>query len=724
MVRSQLEVQTGQTLSYPAIARDIRRLYDLGFFSHIAVEAEPSGAGVALIYTFEEKQFISEIRLVGNDKVRARAIRTALSWKEGDTFSPQAYEQERSALLELYQSKGFPNATVDILVDEVAPSRVRVTYLIDEGGKARIRDVEFDGNDVLTDRQLRRLMQTKRAWWFLGGKYDETKFEADLQNIVRAYGNHGRLEADVVQTEFDFGDRGKDLFITVRLFEGPEYHVENLGVTGNVVFENEELEDIIDVRAGDVHNVGQVAEDANILQQGYQDSGYVNARVDPRVTVDREAKTTSVVHTVNEDQLLYVRQIKISGNDITKDAIIRRQLMLTPGDRFDGGAMRTSQRSLENTGFFEGAPRLTLEDPTPEDLWTDLLVHVDEGKTGNFSFGAGYSTEEKFGGFTEISLRNFDIMNWPRFSGGGQQFSAKLSVGDVRTSYSLSFMDPELFGYPLSGGFDLFNESYKHDDGNYTERNQGFQLKGMKMLSPFVGARLSLRYVDTDVTDLPLFGYPTLRQQRDLDLTVAVVGGITRNTVDLFRDPSRGSKHDLEVQVAGFGGDNEFYKVRHDSTWYKSLDEDSKWVASFRTREGWIDEYGSSEVVPLQERFFAGGSATVRGYGTRDIGPRERRFRFFGEDYPIGGNVMFVTNTELKYKATNLFRLYAFLDTGAVWATGSDIDFGEIRYGAGLGFGVDVPKLGPIRVDYGFPLNPEGHQDDGGRLHLSTGFRF
>jgi outer membrane protein insertion porin family len=440
--------------------------------------------------------------------------------------------------------------------------------------------------------------------------------------------------------------------------------------------------------------------------------------------VDRETKTTSIVHSVDEDELLYVREIKITGNDITKDAIVRRQLTLTPGDRFDGAAMRTSQRTLENTGYFEGTPRLTLEDPTPDDIWTDLLVNVDEGKTGNFSFGAGYSTEERLGAFTEVSLKNFDIMNWPTFTGGGQQFGAKLNIGDVKSSYSISFMDPELFGYPLSGGFDIFSESYKHDDADYTEQNQGFQVRGIKMLSPFVGARLSLRYVDTEVTDLPTLGYPTLRMQQDLEITIATIAGLTRNTVDLYRDPGRGSKHDIEVQLAGFGGDNEFYKVKHDSTWYKSIDEDSNWVASFRTREGWVDEYGSSEIVPLQERFFAGGSTTVRGYGSRDIGPRERRFRFFGEDYPVGGDLMFVTNTELKYKVNELFRLYAFVDTGAVWETTSDFDLGDIKYGAGLGFGVDVPKLGPIRIDYGFPLNPDEDQDDGGRLHLATGFRF
>src|SRR5690606_38129115 len=196
--------------------------------------------------------------------------------------------EERDAILQLYESKGFPNATVDINVDEVAPARVRVTYAINEGRKARVRSIEFVGNETLSDRQLRKLMQTRRSWWFMGGRYDEATFEADLQRIVDEYGNYGRLEAEIVETEIVQPEGEKGVDIVIHVSEGPVYHVDTLEIAGNFVFNTDEIHEIIETRPGEIHNRGQVVEDADLIEQGYQDSGYISARVDPNGTLDRE----------------------------------------------------------------------------------------------------------------------------------------------------------------------------------------------------------------------------------------------------------------------------------------------------------------------------------------------------------------------------------------------------------------------------------------------------
>ena len=175
--------------------------------------------------------------------------------------------------------------------------------------------------------------------------------------------------------------------------------------------------------------------------------------------------------------------------------------------------------------------------------------------------------------------------------------------------------------------------------------------------------------------------------------------------------------------MAGFGGDHEFVKLEHDSTWYRSVGSAEKVVLSLRQREGWMTEYGSSDYVPLQDRFYAGGTTTVRGYRNRDIGPKVREYRYWGDTFAVGGNVRLLTNLELKYKITEILRVYTFADAGGVWDD-SNIDLGDFRYSVGVGLGFNVPMLGPIRVDYGFPLNPDEDQSSSGRLHLATGFRF
>lgn len=724
LVRSQLEVQPGQNYNPAAVARDIRRLHGLGHFDTIKVDASPSDGGLTLTYILTEKRIIDEVKIIGNNKVKTSKIRGVLSWKEGDTFATEAYDQERESILKLYQEKGFANTSVDINVEKVGPSRVRVTYVVDEGAKAKIRSIQFIGNEELSSRRLKKIMKTKPVFLFLGGKFNEEKLEMDLRNIVDAYGNGGHLEAAVTGTQVDYSPSGKKMDLKVNIFEGPQYKVANLEPVNNIVYDDDEILKIVKVKPGDVHNKGQVEKDAELIRRGYQDSGYVNADVTTQVTLDRENHTTNVADNISEGDLKYVRKVEVTGNETTKDEVVRREMMVQPGDRFSGVDQRLSQRRLENTRYFENV-RLTLRDLEDSDLWTDVLVDVEEGKTGSFNFGAGYSTEEKMSGFVELQLNNFDITNWPKLSGGGQVFSTRMQVGAVRNQYNMSFMDPEFLGYPLMFGLKVFNESYKYSESaNYTEESAGGQLQLGKSLSPFVNISTIISYTDVDYSDLAWAWLYTPEWRRELrgSTTIANSWTVERNTLDYYRDPSSGSKHNLTATIAGLGGDNDFLKVEHESIWYKALGEEKKWVLSFRMREGWAGEYGSSDYVPLAYRFYAGGTATVRGYDNRDIGPKKRKFWLFNTDKEaIGGNLRLVDNLEMKYKLNDMFRLYAFVDAGGVWE--HSIDLGDMRYSTGLGFGVDVPKMGPIRIDYGIPLNPDEDQGNG-RLHLMTGFRF
>jgi len=722
--RAQLEVQPGADYNARAVARDIRRLYDQGFFATIRADASPAaGGGVVLTYIVEEKRVIDQVRIIGNDKMRERRVRGVLSMREGQPFIAAAFDEERKAVLDLYESKGYANTRVDITAEKVGPSRVRIVYNIQEGRKARIRHITVEGNEVLSDREVRKLLKTRKARWFLGGKYDEGQFDADLKNIVDEYGNIGRLEAEVAKTDIVYSPNGKKMDITLQLSEGPEYTVNTVGVANNVVFDKDEVQEIIEVQDGDVHNKGQVAADAELVAKGYQDSGYVNARVTPQVTLDRENKTTNVVHNVSEGDLKYIRKLNISGNETTKDEIIRRDVVINPGERFDGTGLKTSQRRLERTQYFEKV-NFSLEDVTDDDRFTDLNADVEEGKTGNFQFGAGFSSEDGIGGFSELQLNNFDIGNWPSLSGGGQQLRLRVNLGSKRDEYSLSFTEPQFLGYPLAFGFDVFNESYRVSGGqDYTQVDTGAQLRFAKALSEYVTVRATLRGENIKNDDFPFVLNRDLREQEGSSTTYSTTWQIERNTLDSSRDPARGAKHVLGLTLAAFG-DNEFVKLEHDSTWYRPLTEDKQWVLSWRAREGYAIPYGDTDRLRLEHRYYAGGTTTVRGYDNRDIGPKEREYIWFGDRFATGGELRLVTNVEIKYKVTDMLRLYSFWDAGGIWKDPSDFDIGEVRHGVGLGIGVDIPRFGPVRVDYGYRLNPDETQSSGGKLHFTSGFRF
>ena len=725
LARSRIEVQPGAEYNASVVSRDIRRLHEMGYFETVAAEVREVGDNVDVVYVITEKRVIDEVRIIGNRKVRTRNIRSALTMREGGAFVPELFDEERQAILDLYQEKGFANTSVDVVSENIGPSRVRLIYDINEGAKARIRSIKFVGNEELGRRLLRKTMETKPAWWFLGGRYEEGKFEADLQKIVDEYGDHGMLEAEVVATDMEFSENGKRIDITIYVEEGPKYSVETLNVDSNVVFDDSEIAETIEVLPGEVHNKGQVAKDAAAIEQQYLDSGYIDAIVTPQITLDQEKKTTTVVYQIDEGELKYVREIRVTGNDITKDEIVRRQMLLIPGERYDGTAVKESEGRIKNTRFFDNV-RITLDD-TEDELFTDLQVNVEEGKTNIFNFGAGYSTEDKMGVYTELRLSNFDLFNWPKLSGGGQQLRLRAQVGERRTEYNIGFTEPEFLGYPLSFGFDVFDESYRvRGAAEYREEMSGGQLRLGKALSPYVFAQTSFRYEETDLTELPRRINKEIRRQSGESTTIANRWQIERNTLDSNFDPNRGMVHVLAAEMAGFGGDHEFLRFEQDSTWYHAFGDTEKYVLSLRARHGVMTEYGSSDYIPLQERFYAGGTNTVRGYRNRDIGPKVREYplRWWSDYFAVGGNMRFVYNLEIKYRITDIIRVYGFSDAGGVWADSSDFDFGEFNYSVGVGIGVNVPMLGPVRVDYGYPLNPDKNQSDSGRLHMSTGFRF
>lgn len=723
VVMGQIESKPGEPLNSRKVSRDIKRIYSLGHFTRVDAEVLPEGDGVKLIFIVEEEKRVIDVKIMGCKKIKPRVIEGALKIKKGASFVPELCEEDRKSILNLYQQKGYATAKVDIITEKIEPGLVRVIYSIDEGTKARIKDIEIEGNSALTDRQIRKVMKTKPAWWFFGGKYDETKFEMDLQKIVEKYGEIGHLDAKVTHTDVLYTDGGKRLKIKLFVEEGNQYKVGTLDYVNNFVFDKSELEKEIKVKPSDIHNKTQVANDAKSIERLYQNSGYVDATVVPQVSKDEQTNTTNIIYKISEGEVKYIKQIEITGNDVTQDEVIRRQMLIKPGDRYDGSAIEMSKLRLENLDYFDKI-RTSLYDDETDPMYSNLLVDVEEGKTGTFLFGAGYSTDEGVGGFAQLRLRNFDITNWPKFSGGGQSFSARVHIGDRRDRFNISFTDPEIFGYPISLGVDIYDESYWVKGGaDYRENQAGAQIRFGKALSLYNTVRLAIRAEDVDVSDLPWFVNREIRLQTENSTTVSTILSLERNTLDKLRDPTKGINAILSTEVAGFGGDNNFVKLQFDFSWFRALDKDKKWVLMLRTREGWMTEYGDSEYIPLPYRFYAGGTTTVRGYDFRDIGPKIREYGWFGDWIAKGGNVRLVNNIELKYKLTNIVRLYTFLDMGGVWEDDSDIDLSDLKYSAGLGIGAEIPKFGPIRVDYGIPLNPDEDQGNG-RLHLTTGLQF
>ena len=728
LVRSQLESKEGEPLSRRAVARDIRRLFSMGHFSNIdAIEEERVGTFV-LVYKFTEERTISELIIVGNKKLKSRDVRSALSYQEGDPFLEETFETERADLLAVYKDKGFLNASVDIVVEELDEARMRVTYLITEGRKARIKKVKFTGNENISTRKLRKAVKTGNGFLFISGRYKEEKLTKDLARILEKYGEVGRLESEVLGTNFNYIRDGKRVIITINLLEGAEYTVANLELGDNFVFSDAELNELLEVKPGEIHNATQVREDTQSISEQYHDNGYVNMRIDDVVTLNRSNHTTNITYQIREDDLRYIKEVIITGNANTKDEVARRHIIPTPGDRYDGADLRRSVNDMQRSQMF-GDIRPSSPNYPGDDRFMNLLIDVDEGRTGNFNFGAGVNSDTGIGGFGELRLNNFDITNPPKFNGGGQVFNATANIGDYNTSYRIGFTDPEILGYPLSFGVDFFDDEFQsRGASDFIINQQGARIRLGKRLSKNVTLRTFVGVSNTDIEDLETFVDPFLRELEDDGTTYTWGWSYVRNTSNHYLDPTDGTRIQVGMEYAGFGGDNEFFKTESDLTFYYGFKKLDKYTFSFNNRIGYALPLGDKELVPLSSRFFAGGGTTIRGYENRDVGPRAKTYGSFEGDQffdteAIGGEFRILNTVEAKYKVNDIMRVYTFMDGGGVWMDIGDFDFQDMKYSVGVGVGMQVPFLGPLRVDYGFPLNPDDHQGSG-RLHLQSLINF
>jgi len=452
----------------------------------------------------------------------------------------------------------------------------------------------------------------------------------------------------------------------------------------------------------------------------YFDKGYISASCNATTSLGAEGKV-DVVFSIVENQIAYVNKIKVRGNIKTRDVVIRREMRLKPGERFDGDKLRRSKERLQNLGFFEDVS-YDIED-TDEPSKKDLIVDVKESKTGMFSFGGGYSTVDQLVGFIEIEQKNFDWKNWPYFTGAGQDIKLRTSFGSLTQAYELSFTEPWLFDYPVSFGFDLYKRSHERESDTgygYDEEVTGGDIRLGKELSEYVKGSFTYRYDQIKISDISSTASDDLKAEEGTNIVSSTEYGLTYDSRDNVFNPTKGDLATTSLQVAGgpFGGDKNFWKSFNRYSHYVPLWHGSS--LEMRGRLGYGQAYGDSEKIPIYERFFAGGAYSVRGYRERKIGPVDS-----SSGDPIGGESVVIGNLEYTYPMLDFLRLAAFYDIGNVWAKGNDIGTSGYKAGAGVGFRLKTP-IGPIMLDYGVPLNKESGEDEkgGGRFHFSMSQSF
>lgn len=738
-ILSNIRIKPGDAYLRTAVNDSIKNLYSTGYFYNIRVGEEEQGVGdVALTFYVQAKPTITDIQFIGNEHYTRRTLLKKLSSKVGQPLDEHKLFKDKQDILKKYQRSGRQKTTVEYTtnVDEKA-GRASVVFEIVEAPKIKIKDVVFENAEVFKQRKLRKTVKTRR-FWFLSfvtgsGTLKDDQLVEDREKLIDLYHNAGHLDFKINDvTSETVSD--KRMVVHFDLDEGKTYRVGQVSFVGNTLFSSDEILRGVHTEgtlkrptmlSGEVFSPKGLSADVNAIQDFYGSRGYIDASIVAVKIPNVENSTMDVVYQIDEFSKSYVEKIEIRGNTKTKDKVIRRELAITPGETFDMTRVNLSKKRLEGLQYFSKVD----PQPEPTDIpdQKNLILNIEEQDTANFMIGAGFSTVDNLFGYAEVSQSNFDLFKPPYFMGGGQKMRLRATLGTERQDYILSFVEPWLFGRKLTLSTDFYWRQISYYSDEFEEEILGGKVGLSRTLWNdywIGGLAYSLENVDIkNVTDKAPY---VIRQDQGANLISKIIPSIAYDTRNSTMLPNRGQRSEFVPQVAGgpLGGDFSFYKLELRTAWYfKGFGEGD--VLEVLGRVGSMDTYNDSSHVPFYEKYYLGGAYDMRGYKYRHLGPL-----IDGE--PVGGQTYVFGSLEYSVPIVQEYlRIAAFYDIGWVNPDAYDFDpshredpvYGKLGWADNIGLGVrlNIPMLGPLRLDYGIPINGK-NESGSGRFNFSVGY--
>lgn len=693
-VRAAMATKVGGEFDLARIREDVKAIYRMGYFTDVRFDAEEAPEGYRLTVIVTERPIVASVRFEGNKEVEAADIKQAITLKERALFKDEQVKESARKILDLYQNKGFFEATAEPKVEEEADGSIRVSFRIAEGTKRKIVKIRVTGNQYLSAKAIRKVMDTNEKGFFSfitdSGVYKKDVLENDIRKIEALYGSNGFLDSKVSDPEIRGGPKG--LEVTIHVFEGRQYRAGEVRFAGESDIPESQLRKKAKLKRGDVLGRDVILGDLLELTTLQNDQGYAQALVSPIVEKRKEYPVADVTYRTERGGKFRFGKVEITGNTKTFDRVIRRDLEVADGQTYTATGLKTSKENLTRLSYFKDVKITTAPSATPGEM--DVKVDVTEGPTGTLSGGAGYSSLDKIFGVVQVSENNL--------FGRGWKASLNSQFGARRTVFSLDFRDPHF----LDTNFSLLLNAYKTET-KYTDfhrKSTGGKAGVGYQFWKFTVGTFILRADETLISEAG----PTVSQilkdefAKGTQSTRSAAIGITRNSTDKVFDPSKGSVQAASLEYAGgpFGGDSQFVKYfLNAKTYYTVL---GATVLSGNILWGHtISTVG--ERVPIFERFFLGGPYSLRGFKSRTVSPKDPNT---GE--LIGGNKELLANVEYIFPLFNEigFKGALFFDMGNSYRQGEwPWDGPQLKYSAGLGVRWYSP-MGPLRFEWGWNLHP------------------
>ncbi|MFW6041372.1 MAG: outer membrane protein assembly factor BamA [Guyparkeria sp.] len=744
-VFNALPVSVGDRVDELAVRQLVRVLFRTGYFDDIRMARD----GNVLVINLTERPAIESIEIDGNQAIETEALMEGLAQQglqEGEIFKQATLERVGLELERQYVSQGRYGASIDTQVEELPRNRVAIDIDIEEGKTSGIRHINIVGAEVFDQEELLEELELQHPSLFSfyrnDDKYAREKLSGDLETLESYYKDRGYVEFDIQSTQVSITPDRRQVYITINVDEGKKYTVDEVNLVGELNdISPDDLRQLFVVQPGQVFSQAMVTATEERITNALGNSGYTFATASgvPKINDDG---TVDVEFFIDAGKRAYVRRIEFTGNTVTQDEVLRREMRQMEGGWASSAQIDLSKVRLERLGYFKSVNVETPEVPGTDDQ-IDVEFAVEEQPSGSISATLGYS--QGYGLILGANYREENML------GTGNSLGVGLSYSEFQRSANFNYFDPYFTLDGVSRGFNLYFRESNYDEANiarYTTNSYG---AGVNFGFP-IGETRRINFGATlEYTDIAEGSFPAQEISEFIDengndaLNYKLNLSWNSSTLNRGLFPTRGRSQSLSLEAAVPGSDLEFYKLTYQGQQYFPITQG--WTTRLRTEVGYGDSYGDAETLPFYEHFFAGGFGSVRGFERNTLGPRSTDpevdldgdgvpDRIFTRDPPpFGGNLLVEASAELIFplpfmEDSRQVRPMVFVDAGNVFNTNcpdvsrvcSDFDLDELRYSAGLSV-TWLTGMGPMTFGIAKPFN-SGEFDEEESFQFELGRTF
>jgi outer membrane protein insertion porin family len=724
----------------------IRNLYDLGYFSQINIEVEIlNDKELVVIIDVEEKKTVNLISIEGNKALSKSKLDEKFHINKISNIDEETLRKLSIGIKKLYREEGyhFTNIATSMIPDTTDKNKVSAVISIEEGQKSAIKRVFFKGNNNIPERKLKKGIFTRENWLLSftdgAGAYNEEAIEMDKHRIEYFYRDNGYLTIKILDADVKFSDDKKDVYVTFHLNEGQKFIIRKIEVQGDEYFSDEDMFKVISLEEDQIYSQTKLVQSISKLKDLWGEKGYIYADVYPNVKPSEKGSEVDISFIVEKGKRFYTNRIGITGNNVTRDTVIRRQLSLVEGELITTKKLQQSKSAVEYLGFFE-RDGIDWKIHRLSDNLADVEVHVHEAKTGslsiNLSYGDERSSKNSLKGQIVLDKKNIFGLGWD----AGLLFEANRHE---KRSLEAHFSDPNIFDSNVSAAFNVYRRYDEYDQWKTTieipkqvvigcQARFGFNLPSVdKFLTFFLG--IGIESIENNK--------PIIESEEERELFDALVkdrfeeGTMKWLNLDIVKDtrnhqvyPNKGYKFMLSNKIVPLIINKEysFLKTEIHASSYTSIIGVDSLVFATQVKLSHITPT-SEKKIPYKELFHMGGQSTVRGFTWGGIGPARAST---GE--PLGAKDAILFNTELIFPLLDDYSMkgHFFYDTGAGWNTPNkeriptkEIMRNNFEFRHSVGFGLNLLKPVPAKIDWGFKLDRKKDKgESSSEFHLSMNY--